>query len=295
MNLQAFTGKFHRASEPSPGVLLLELNSMWRELQVIVQLISATPSVRAVVLSSSIEKAFTAGLDLADTGGLTTSSSDPARKAFELHSHIIGFQAAISSLAQCRQPIICALFGASVGLAIDIASACDIRLCSSNTTFGIFEVNIGLAADIGTLQRFPKIVGNDSKVRELALMGRPFSAVEAEELGFVSEVVQGGREQVIARAIEKARVIASKSPVAVIGTKHILNHARDHSIEDGLQYVAAWNMSMLQSDMPTNDRISGHDKGDGSNIQEATNPFLTIQYQVQAMIREFRHSKVLKE
>ncbi|WVO18569.1 hypothetical protein L204_106288 [Cryptococcus depauperatus] len=260
MNLQAFTGKFHRASEPSPGVLLLELNrppvnvfneAMWRELQVIVQLISATPSVRAVVLSSSIEKAFTAGLDLADTGGLTTSSSDPARKAFELHSHIIGFQAAISSLAQCRQPIICALFGASVGLAIDIASACDIRLCSSNTTFGIFEVNIGLAADIGTLQRFPKIVGNDSKVRELALMGRPFSAVEAEELGFVSEVVQGGREQVIARAIEKARVIASKSPVAVIGTKHILNHARDHSIEDGLQYVAAWNMSMLQSDDTT--------------------------------------------
>ncbi|WVN90821.1 uncharacterized protein L203_106064 [Cryptococcus depauperatus CBS 7841] len=260
MNLQAFTGKFHRASEPSPGVLLLELNrppvnvfseAMWRELQVIVQLISATPSVRVVVLSSSIEKAFTAGLDLADTGGLTTSSSDPARKAFELHSHIIGFQAAISSLARCRQPIICALFGASVGLAIDIASACDIRLCSSNTTFGIFEVNVGLAADIGTLQRFPKIVGNDSKVRELALMGRPFSAVEAEELGFVSEVVQGGRDQVIARAIEKAKVIASKSPVAVIGTKHILNHARDHSIEDGLQYVAAWNMSMLQSDDTT--------------------------------------------
>jgi delta(3,5)-delta(2,4)-dienoyl-CoA isomerase len=85
------------------------------------------------------------------------------------------------------------------------------------------EVNVGLAADIGTLQRLPKIVGNASKVRELALTGRKFGAEEAMQMGFVSEVVRGGREEVMSRALEMGRVMAAKSPVAVVGTKHLLN------------------------------------------------------------------------
>ncbi|KIR75700.1 delta(3,5)-Delta(2,4)-dienoyl-CoA isomerase [Cryptococcus deuterogattii CA1014] len=237
----------HTTSQPAPGVLLLQFNSMWTQLAHIVHRTSADPDIRAVVLSSTSDTAFTAGLDL-KSQSILTRTADPARQALTLHSHLLSFQSAISSLSACRQPVICALHGFALGLAIDIAAACDIRLCASDTKFAIAEVNVGLAADIGTLQRLPKVTGNDSKVRELALMGRDFGAREAEEIGFVSEVVNGGRAQVVAAAIEKAKVIASKSPIAVISTKHILNHARDHtvsaseSVEQGLQYVAAWNM-----------------------------------------------------
>ncbi|KAE8538750.1 hypothetical protein D1P53_005113 [Cryptococcus gattii VGV] len=240
----------HTTSHPAPGVLLLQFNrppvnafndDMWTQLGHILHHTSSDPDIRAVVLSSTSDTAFTAGLDL-KSQAILTPTADPARKALALHSHLLSFQSAISSLSACRQPVICALHGFALGLAIDIAAACDIRLCASDTKFAISEVNVGLAADIGTLQRLPKVTGNDSKVRELALTGRDFGAKEAEEIGFVSEVVNGGRAQVVAAAIEKAKVIASKSPIAVISTKHILNHARDHTVEQGLQYVAAWNM-----------------------------------------------------
>ncbi|OCF33453.1 delta(3,5)-Delta(2,4)-dienoyl-CoA isomerase [Kwoniella heveanensis BCC8398] len=248
---------------------------MWKELRAIVHAISSDPNVRAVVLSSALEKTFTAGLDLNAQIELKQPALDPARKALQLRDHVLDFQDAISSLEQCRQPIVCALFGTSVGLAVDIASACDVRLAADDTTFGILEVNVGLAADIGTLQRFPKIVGNESLARELALTGRKFDAKEALDIGFVSKVVPGGRKGVIDAAVETTKTIASKSPVAVISTKHLMNRriaclaeddgadgpsftlvtscgvrltdARDHSVEEGLRYTAIWNASMLQS------------------------------------------------
>ncbi|ODO05218.1 delta(3,5)-Delta(2,4)-dienoyl-CoA isomerase [Cryptococcus wingfieldii CBS 7118] len=275
MDPTQYTGDFHRASEPSTGVLLLEFNRqvailprpradrtsrapvnafhdaqvLWQEMHRIVDDVSNDPDVRCIVLSSALENAFTAGLDVTKSE-LSSGKTflDPARRATSLRAHLLKFQAAITSLSRARQPVVCALFGSSVGLAIDIASACDIRVCASNVKFGIFEVNVGLAADIGTLQRFPKIIGNDSKARELAMIGRPFGAKEAEEIGFVSEVAQGGRQEVIELALQKAKMIASRSPIAVIGTKEVMNHSRDHSVDDGLQYVATWNMAMLQSE-----------------------------------------------
>ncbi|ODN81746.1 hypothetical protein L202_02135 [Cryptococcus amylolentus CBS 6039] len=258
MDPAQYNGDFHRASEPSTGVLLLQFNrppvnafhdALWQEMHRIVDEVSNDPDVRCIVLSSALENAFTAGLDVTKSE-LSSGKTflDPARRATSLRAHLLKFQAAITSLSRARQPVVCALFGSSVGLAIDIASACDIRVCASNVKFGIFEVNVGLAADIGTLQRFPKIVGNDSKARELAMTGRPFGAKEAEEIGFVSEVAQGGRKEVIELALQKAKMIASRSPIAVIGTKEVMNHSRDHSVDDGLQYVAAWNMAMLQSE-----------------------------------------------
>ena len=134
---------------------------------------------------------------------------DPARKALALRQHLLEFQAAVSSLSACRQPIIVALHGISLGLAIDLASACDIRLAASNAVFGIQEVNVGLAADIGTLQRFPKIVGNDSMARELAMTGRKFDAAEAKEIGFISKVVSGGRGEVVGGSL----LIVTHSPL----------------------------------------------------------------------------------
>ncbi|ORY31373.1 ClpP/crotonase-like domain-containing protein [Naematelia encephala] len=249
--------QYHRLTRPREGVLLLELNrspvnafhdEMWTELRAIVERISIDPDIRCVVLSSAFDKYFTAGLDLNAQSTLNGSQDlDPARKALVLHQHLLDFQAAISSLASCQQPVIVALHGICFGLAIDLASACDVRLCSSDSVFSIAEVNVGLAADIGTLQRLPKIVGNDSAARELALSGRRFDAQIARDIGFVSRVVQGKRTDVLEAALELAKEIATKSPVAVQSTKHLMNHARDHTIQEGLEYTAAWNMSMLQS------------------------------------------------
>ncbi|CAD6570898.1 MAG: hypothetical protein TREMPRED_000058 [Tremellales sp. Tagirdzhanova-0007] len=218
------------------------LGSMWAEFKSIVERISASPDVRVVILSSALERYFTAGLELTPAFSFIDDSShfDVARKAFILRQYVV-----VSSSPNF--PVIAAVFGGTVGLAVDIASACDIRLAASDTIFAISEVNVGLAADIGSLQRLPKIVGNDSKARELALTGRRFGAVEARDMGFVSDIVQGGRNEVIAAAIELGKVIAQKSPVAVVGTKHLMNHARDHTVEEGLDYTATWNMGMLQS------------------------------------------------
>lgn len=194
------------------------------------------------MLCSALDKLFTAGLDITDTGSLSGNEDlDVARRALILRQHILDFQKAISSIEECSKPVIGAAHGQSPGLAIDILSACDVRLCASNTVFSIKEVDVGLAADIGTLQRFPRIVGNGSIVRELALTARPFMAEEAMRIGFVSRVIQGSRAEVQKAAIEMATLIASKSPIAVIGTKHLLTVSRDMSIADGLRYTATYN------------------------------------------------------
>ena len=109
------------------------------------------------------------------------------------------------------------------------------------------EVDIGLAPDIGSLAFLPKITGNHSLVRELTYTARPFSAIEAEKLGLLSKVVEGGRDEVIKEALELARLIASKSPVAVASSKHLISHSRDHSVAENLLYTSVWNSVSLMT------------------------------------------------
>lgn len=148
-----------------------------------------------------------------------------------------------------------------MGIAIDISSACDIRLAAQDTKLSIKEVDIGIAADLGTLQRFPRIVANDSWTREIAFTGRFFSAKEALERGFLSYVVES-KESGVAKALEIAKVIASKSPIAVQGTKSQLDFSRDHTIKDGttgylrrlfltlgLEYAQIWNSFNMQTEV----------------------------------------------
>jgi len=176
---------------------------------------------------------------------------DPARAAFHLGHHIKEFQHAIAAPERCPFPVIVATHGLALGLAIDIISACDVRYAASNTSFSIKEADVGLAADIGTLARLPKLTGNQSLVHELAYSTLPFSAGEAKELGLVSKVVEGGRQEVLNAALALAKTIAEKSPVAVMGTKRLLLHARDNTVADNLDYTAAWNAGMLQTrDIP---------------------------------------------
>jgi delta(3,5)-delta(2,4)-dienoyl-CoA isomerase len=121
------------------------------------------------------------------------------------------------------------------------------------------EVDIGIAADIGTLSRLPKAVGNFSWVKDVALSARIFGSDEALRVGLVSGVYKD-KSEAVAEALKLAGLIASKSPVAVLGTKELLNYSRDHSVQDGLGYTAVWNAAMLQTADMKDAMLSGLQK-----------------------------------
>ena len=129
---------------------------------------------------------------------------------------------------------------------MDICTAADIRLCTSNTQFAVKEVDNGLAADIGTLSRLPKVVSSFSWVKDVCLSARTFGADEALRVGLVSDVY-GSKDEAVKEGLKLAAVIAGKSPVAVQGTKELLNWSRDHTVADGLRYTSVWNSAALQS------------------------------------------------
>ncbi|KAI1270234.1 enoyl CoA hydratase-like protein [Xylariaceae sp. FL1019] len=270
--LEGYTGYKHfLVSSPAEYVVLVQTNrpeklnafieAMWLELGAIFNKLSHDSNVRAVVLSAVGEKAFTAGLDVqaASSGGsLTTQGGkeDVGRLITKLRRHIYEFQDCISAIEKCEKPVIVALHGIAIGLAIDIACCADIRIASKDTKFSVKEVDIGIAADIGTLSRLPKIVGSHSWVKEVTLSARFFGADEALAVGFVSQVHEN-KTKAVEAAIKLATLVATKSPVAVQGTKHILNHARDNTVADSLQYTAVWNAGMVQSEDMGKAMLSG--------------------------------------
>jgi delta(3,5)-delta(2,4)-dienoyl-CoA isomerase len=192
--------------------------------------------VSAIVISGAGERAFTTGLDVkaASQGllGPSDGDKDAARQAAHMRRGIADFQDCITSLERCEKPVIVAMHGYSFGLAIDLSTAADIRVCARDTKFSVKEVDIGIAADIGTLTRLPKVVGNYGWVKEVCLTARVFGAEEALRVGFVNSVYET-KKQAVDKAIELAGLISSKSPVAVQGTKELLNFSRDHPVQDG--------------------------------------------------------------
>lgn len=237
---------------------------MWLNLSAIFKKLSHDPDVRSIILSSVGPKAFTAGLDVeaasqGDNIGNDSGKGDIARAATKLRRHIYEFQDCITALEKGEKPLIVVMHGYSFGLAIDLSSCADVRICAADTKFSVKEVDIGLAADIGTLTRLPKIVGSMAWVKDVALSARVFGAEEALKQGFVSRVV-GTKEEGIKAAIEWAQLVASKSPVAVQGTKELINYSRDHSTEDGLRYTAIWNSAMVLSDDVKSAMLSGLQK-----------------------------------
>lgn len=158
--------------------------------------------------------------------------TDTARRALQTRAYVRAFQHAIGAPTRIPQPVIAAVHGLAYGLAIDLLCAVDVRWAASDAKFSIKEVDVGLAADVGTLARAPaRAAGaNASLLFELALSGRPFGADEAcVGLGLVSRVVPGSREEVLRAALAFAGEVAAKSPVAVAGIKRFVAHAMDHS------------------------------------------------------------------
>jgi enoyl-CoA hydratase len=224
------------------------LNSMtrifWKELPDIIKDIDKNSKARVIVLSGQ-GKHFSAGMDLANfvPGEKSGEKKDPARVREAFYHEVLELQDAFTALEECRMPTIAVIQGACVGGAIDMAAACDMRYCSSNAFFKIAEVDIGIAADVGTLQRLPTLIPL-AAVRELAYTGRKFDSAEAKSLGLVNEVYDS-EEELMIEVNKIAETIASKSPLVTRVIKKQINYARDHSVRDSLEFHATWNASLL--------------------------------------------------
>jgi enoyl-CoA hydratase len=218
--------------------------AFWNELPVIVRQINDQALARCIVISST-GKHFCSGMDLAvfDTAGDTGASTDrhTAMEAFRLHVHHL--QDTFSGLDQARMPVLAAIQGGCIGGAVDMVSACDIRYATADAFFCIQEINIGMTADVGTFPRLCKLIP-EGWVRELAYTGRRLPAHKAKEIGLVNEVFET-HEALLAHVLDTAREIASKAPLAVTGSKVMINYARDHTIKDGLDYIATWQTGMF--------------------------------------------------
>ena len=224
-----------------------EFNTMnrafWPEMVAVFGEIEQDPSARVVVFSAH-GKHFTSGLDLNDFAvGLMASEGEPSRKAEALRRTVLHMQESMSVVDRCRLPVLVAVQGACIGGGIDLISACDIRYCAEDAFFSIQETNIGMTADVGTLQRLPHMLPQGI-VRELTYTGRRMMAAEAREWGLVNQVFTD-HAALLDGVMAIAGEIATKSPIATVGNKEMLNYARDHSIADGLNYVATWNAAML--------------------------------------------------
>ena len=211
--------------------------SLFNQLERCIDTAATDPNVRVIVISAT-GKAFSVGLDLKDaTSGQDsilsgTTPTDVARAIIRGRAHIHRVQSSISALERCEKPVICVLHGYCIGAAIDLASAADIRLCTDDAKFCVKEVDIGIAADVGTLQRFPRVAANQSWARRVVYTAEEFSGSDAYQHGFVSSVFPT-QSAAVDEALKLADVIAQKSPVAIQGSKHLLNYSRDHSVREG--------------------------------------------------------------
>ncbi|WP_263265067.1 crotonase/enoyl-CoA hydratase family protein [Pseudomonas sp. RIT-PI-S] len=219
--------------------------AFWTEIEAIFTELDTADDVRAVVLSGAGEH-FSAGIDLALLAGVAAElGPDVGRNARLLRRKIHSLQNALTAVERCGKPVLAAIQGYCIGGAVDLIATCDMRYCSEDARFSIKEVDMGMAADVGTLQRLPRIIG-DGMLRELAYTGREVRAAEALRLGLVNQVFPTS-EALLEGVFDLAGQIACKSPIAVTGTKRMLSYMRDHSVADGLEYVATWNAAMLQS------------------------------------------------
>lgn len=226
-----------------------ELNTMipafWSELPQIVDELSDSGRVRVIVISST-GRHFSAGMDLSVFGGDTLGSTDAetGRVRANLRLNVRHLQRAFTALEEARIPVLAAIQGGCVGGAVDMVTAADCRYATADAWFCIQEINIGMTADVGTLQRLPKLIP-EGVAREYAYTGRRLPAARARELGLVNEVFDD-HESMLAGVMELAGEIAARSPLAVHGTKEAILFARDHSVADALEYIAVWQTGMFQ-------------------------------------------------
>jgi enoyl-CoA hydratase len=232
---------------------------MWDELRAAMQHVDETPAIRVAILAAT-GKLFTAGIDLALLDELRASVANgcAGRAREQLRRDILDLQATISAVERCRKPVIAAIHGACIGGGVDLVTACDMRYCCDGAWFAIREIDVGLTADVGTLQRLPRLVG-EGMARELAYTGRTVQGREAAAIRLVNQCFDdpGALRAGVAALAES---LAAKSPLALRGTKEMITYARDHTVADALDHVATWNAAMLVSDDLAEALLAGREK-----------------------------------
>ena len=219
----------------------------WTDLPLAIEALCADPVVRCIVLAAQ-GKHFSVGLDLKamagslmGTGGGGGTSSQASRNA-SLNRNIRSMQASVTAVEACRVPVIAAIHGWCIGGGVDLIAACDIRVCSDDAKFSVREAKVAIVADIGSLQRLPRIIG-----AELALTGKDIDADRAATIGLVNHVAEGGASGALSMARAIADEIAANSPLAVEGTKAVLAANDGRTVAEGLDFVADWNTLYINS------------------------------------------------
>ncbi|MEW5848677.1 MAG: crotonase/enoyl-CoA hydratase family protein [Myxococcota bacterium] len=222
--------------------------AFWRELPQLFRTLDDDENVRVVLLRGE-GKSFSVGLDLLamapELGPLLDVQAGPAART-QLHRLIRRMQDAVGAVAECRVPVIAAVHGWCIGGGLDLASACDVRLCSADARFSLREVKVAIVADMGSLQRLPRIIG-EGNTRELAFTGKDIDAVRARAMNLVNEVFPDA-DALLKGAREMAQQIAENPPLVVQGIKRVMNASAGRTAEQGLEYVAAWNSAFLASE-----------------------------------------------
>jgi enoyl-CoA hydratase len=217
----------------------------WHEFPAAIRGLDDTADARVLLISSS-GKHFSAGMDLE-----IFTKPDPqmfhgeaGRRAEAMRRLVQQLQACFSVLEEIRIPVITAIQGGCIGGALDLVCASDMRYCSADAFFTVKETELGMTADLGTLQRLPQLIA-PGLARELAYTGRKMLATEAVASGFVNQVYTD-QDQMLKSVMAIAALIAERSPLAVTGCKQMINYARDHSTADSLSYMATWQAGMFQ-------------------------------------------------
>lgn len=219
----------------------------WYELPILMAELEESSEVSVVVISGS-GKHFSSGIDANILVEIMDNESDD--KTAYIEAEIRKMQLAISSIEDCSKPVIAAIHGACVGGGVDLVTACDIRMSTYSAAFCILETKLGIVADLGTLQRLPKLIGEQA-ARELSYSSRMFTAYRAKKLGLVRSL-HFTKEQLMKSALKLAKEFADLPLMAVTGTKRSLNFSRDHSVQEGLCHIAKENALNLQSEQTAN-------------------------------------------
>ncbi|TAM10751.1 MAG: crotonase/enoyl-CoA hydratase family protein [Nevskiaceae bacterium] len=221
--------------------------AFWEEFPAALREVGSHPKCRVLIVSGA-GRHFSAGIDtdaLVNLARIAQAPGGAARGREAVHAFIQHAQAAFNAIETLRVPVIAAIHGACVGAGVDLASSCDLRLCSADAHFCVKEVDLAVVPDVGTLHRLPHLIGYGRALR-LCYTAEKVDGATAERIGLVEQVF-ADHDALMAGATALAQTIAAKSPLTVRGIKRNALFARDHSVADGLAYTAAWNASTLVS------------------------------------------------
>lgn len=218
----------------------------WAEMQTIFETLSQSEDVRVIILAGE-GKHFCAGIDLGllMSVGRFQDIACSGKRSEKVRGLILTLQKTITAIEKCSKPVLAAIHNGCIGGGVDIATACDMRYCTEDAYFTVKEIDLGMVADLGTLQRLPKIIST-GMAAEMAYTGRKVFGPEAKSIGLVNQCY-ASKETLMEGVMKIASTIASKSPLSIRGTKEVLHYSKEHSVDDALNYMSTWNAAMLLS------------------------------------------------